>query len=84
MAEKEAFITELKELIEKLERQVGQYRQAKFGPKSKKLNPAQLELALQLLPVPPPWRRLLRPQLSTRRRASVTQRRSGSASCRPR
>ena len=47
MAEKEAFITELKELIEKLEGQVGQYRQAKFGPKSEKPDPAQLELALE-------------------------------------
>ena len=47
VAEKEAFITELKELIEKLEGQVGQYRQAKFGPKSEKLDPAQLELALE-------------------------------------
>ena len=32
VAEKEAFITELKELIEKLEGQVGQYRHARFGP----------------------------------------------------
>ena len=47
MAEKEAFITELKELIEKLKGQVGQYRHAKFGPKSEKLDPAQLELALE-------------------------------------
>ena len=47
VAEKDAFITELKELIEKLEGQVGQYRQAKFGPKSEKLDPAQLELALE-------------------------------------
>ena len=47
MAGKEAFITELKELIEKLEGQVGQYRHAKFGPKSEKLDPAQLELALE-------------------------------------
>ena len=46
MAEKEAFITELKDLIEKLQGQVGQYRQAKFGPKSEKSDPAQLELAL--------------------------------------
>ena len=46
VAEKDAFITELKELIEKLEGQVGQYRHAKFGPKSEKLDPAQLELAL--------------------------------------
>jgi len=47
VAEKDAFITELKALIEKLEGQVGQYRQAKFGPKSEKLDPAQLELALE-------------------------------------
>ena len=46
MAEKDAFITELKDLIAKLEGQVGQYRHAKFGPKSEKLDPAQLELAL--------------------------------------
>lgn len=46
-AEKDAFITELKALIEKLEDQVGQYRHAKFGPKSEKLDPAQLELALE-------------------------------------
>jgi len=47
VAEKDAFITELKELIAKLEGQVGQYRHAKFGPKSEKLDPAQLELALE-------------------------------------
>ena len=47
VAEKDAFITELKGLIEKLEGQVGQYRHAKFGPKSEKLDPAQLELALE-------------------------------------
>ena len=47
VAEKDAFITELKSLIEKLEGQVGQYRHAKFGPKSEKLDPAQLELALE-------------------------------------
>lgn len=47
VAEKEAFITELKDLIEKLEGQVGQYWQAKFGPKSEKLDTAQLELALE-------------------------------------
>lgn len=46
-AEKDTFITELKALIEKLEGQVGQYRHAKFGPKSEKLDPAQLELALE-------------------------------------
>ena len=47
VAEKEAFITELKELIEKLEGQVQDYRRTKFGPKSEKLDPAQLELALE-------------------------------------
>ena len=47
VAEKEAFITELKELIEKLEGQVQDYRRTKFGPKSEKLEPAQLELALE-------------------------------------
>jgi transposase len=46
-AEKDAFITELTALVEKLEGQVGQYRHAKFGPKSEKLDPAQLELALE-------------------------------------
>jgi hypothetical protein len=45
--EKDAFITDLKVLIEKLEGQVQQYRHAKFGPKSEKLDPAQLELALE-------------------------------------
>ena len=47
VAEKEAFIAELKELIGKLEGQVAQYRHAKFGPKSEKLDPGQLELALE-------------------------------------
>ncbi|SNR45659.1 IS66 family transposase [Puniceibacterium sediminis] len=47
VAEKDAFITELKKLIEKLEGQVQEYRRAKFGPKSEKLDPAQLELALE-------------------------------------
>jgi transposase len=47
VAEKDAFITELKGLIEKLEGQVQDYRRAKFGPKSEKLDPAQLELALE-------------------------------------
>jgi len=37
VAEKEAFITELKALIEKLEGQVQDYRRTKFGPKSEKL-----------------------------------------------
>ena len=47
VAEKNAFITELKALIEKLEGQVQDYRRTKFGPKSEKLDPAQLELALE-------------------------------------
>jgi len=47
VAEKDAFITELKELIEKLESQVQDYRHTKFGPKSEKLDPAQMELALE-------------------------------------
>jgi len=47
VAEKDAFITELKGLIEMLEGQVQDYRRAKFGPKSEKLDPAQLELALE-------------------------------------
>ena len=46
-AEKDTFITELKALIEKLEGQVQDYRRTKFGPKSEKLDPAQLELALE-------------------------------------
>ena len=41
VAEKEAFITELKALIEKLEGQVQDYRRTKFGPKSEKLDPAR-------------------------------------------
>ncbi len=47
VAEKDAFISELKELIEKLEGQVHDYRCTKFGPKSEKLDPAQMELALE-------------------------------------
>lgn len=47
VAEKDAFITELKDLIAKLEGQVQDYRRTKFGPKSEKLDPAQLELALE-------------------------------------
>lgn len=46
VAEKDAFIGELKELIERLEGQVHDYRRTKFGPKSEKLDPAQMELAL--------------------------------------
>lgn len=51
VAEREAFITELKALIKKLEGQVQDYRRAKFGPKSEKLDPAQLELALEVEPL---------------------------------
>ena len=47
VTEKDAFITELKALIEKLEGQVLDYRRTKFGPKSERLDPAQLELALE-------------------------------------
>jgi len=47
VAEKDAFITELKALIETLEGQVQDCRRTKFGPKSEKLDPAQLELALE-------------------------------------
>jgi transposase len=47
VTEKEGLIATLKELIEKLEGQVGQYRRAKFGPKSEKLDPDQLQLALE-------------------------------------
>lgn len=47
LSEKESLIATLKELIEKLEGQVGQYRRAKFGPKSEKLDPDQLQLALE-------------------------------------
>ena len=48
VAEKDAFIIELKALIERLEGQVQDYRHTKFGPKSEKLAPAQLELALEV------------------------------------
>lgn len=47
VAEKDAFITELKELIERPEGQVQDYRRTKFGPKSEKLDPTQMELALE-------------------------------------
>lgn len=47
VAEKDAFIGELKELIKRLEGQVHDYRRTKFGPKSEKLDPAQMELALE-------------------------------------
>ena len=44
---KRTFIAGLKELIEQLEGQVHDYRRTKFGPKSEKLDPAQMELALE-------------------------------------
>lgn len=47
VAKKDAFIAELKELVEKLEGQVHDYQRTKFGPKSEKLDPAQMELALE-------------------------------------
>ncbi|ASV84188.1 transposase C of IS166 homeodomain protein [Ochrobactrum quorumnocens] len=47
VAEKDVFITDLQELIEKLEGQVQEYRRTKFGPKSEKLVPAQMELTLE-------------------------------------
>jgi len=47
VAGKDAFITELKALIKKLEGQVQDYRRTKFGPKSEKPDPAQLDLALE-------------------------------------
>jgi transposase len=47
VAGKDAFITELKELVATLEGQVGQYQHARFGPKSEKLGPAQMELGLE-------------------------------------
>ena len=40
----QAVVAELTELVTTLEGQVQQYRRAKFGPKSEKLDPAQLEL----------------------------------------
>ena len=46
-AEKDAFIPELTALVGKLKGQIGRYRHAKFGPKSEKLDPAQLEPALE-------------------------------------
>jgi len=46
-AEKDILITELKALVEKLESQVADHRRTKFGPKSEKLTPDQLELALE-------------------------------------
>lgn len=43
----QSVVAELKELVATLEGQVQQYRRAKFGRKSEKLDPAQLELALE-------------------------------------
>ena len=43
----QAAVAELTELVEKLQGQVAQYKRAKFGPKSEKLDPAQLQLALE-------------------------------------
>ncbi len=55
VAEKDAFITALQALIEKLEGQVLDYRRTKFGPKSEKLDPAFADLTRQLNgPAPDP------------------------------
>jgi transposase len=43
----QAAVAELTELVEKLQGQIAQYKRAKFGPKSEKLDPAQLQLALE-------------------------------------
>jgi len=51
LSEKESLIATLKELIEKLEGQVEQYRRAKFGPKSEKLDPDQLQRKRRLRPI---------------------------------
>lgn len=64
-AEKDAFIAELKALLAKLEGQVQDYRRTKFGPKSEKLDPAQLELALE---VEPSWRHRFKPDGEGKRR----------------
>jgi transposase len=45
--EKGALVVTLTALVEKLESQVADYRRTKFGPKSEKLTPDQLELALE-------------------------------------
>ena len=45
--EKGALVVTLTALVEKLETQVADYRRTKFGPKSEKLTPDQLELALE-------------------------------------
>jgi len=43
----QAAVAEMTELVEKLQGQIAQYKRAKFGPKSEKLDPAQLQLALE-------------------------------------
>ncbi len=45
--EKGALVATLTALVEKLESQVADYRRTKFGPRSEKLHPDQLELALE-------------------------------------
>lgn len=45
--EKGALVVTLTALVEKLETQVADYKRTKFGPKSEKLTPDQLELALE-------------------------------------
>ena len=45
--EKDVLITELKALVAKLEVQVADHGRTRFGPKSEKLSPDQLELALE-------------------------------------
>lgn len=47
IAEKDILIIELKALVARLEIQVADYRRTKFGPKSEKLSPDQLDLALE-------------------------------------
>ena len=46
-AEKGALVITLSALVEKLEIQVADYKRTRFGPKSEKLTPDQLELALE-------------------------------------
>ena len=45
--EKGALVITLTALVEKLETQVADYKRTKFGPKSEKLTPDQMELALE-------------------------------------
>lgn len=46
-AEKDTFIAELNELVEKREGQVRNYWRTKFGPKLEKLDPARTELTVE-------------------------------------